>query len=54
VIEFVGNSITVGQLSSKQALTAYGWLVGERLGAGHTQIAVGGAACTPRRTGVSG
>jgi lysophospholipase L1-like esterase len=43
VIEFVGDSITVGQLSSKQALTAYGWLVGERLRVEHTQIAQGGA-----------
>ncbi|MCX2951726.1 SGNH/GDSL hydrolase family protein [Lentzea sp. NEAU-D7] len=50
-IEFVGDSITVGQLSSKQALTAYGWLTGEKLKAGHTQIAVGGACLHPAADG---
>jgi lysophospholipase L1-like esterase len=50
-VEFVGDSITVGQLSSRQALTAYGWLVGERLGARHTQIAVGGACLSPSTDG---
>ncbi|MGZ3145754.1 GDSL-type esterase/lipase family protein [Lentzea chajnantorensis] len=50
-IEFVGDSITVGQQSSKQALTAYGWLTGERLKAGHTQIAVGGACLHPAADG---
>ena len=54
VIEFVGDSITVGQQSSKQALTAYGWLVGERLGAGHTQIAVGGACLVSAADGCIG
>ncbi|HEV8559905.1 MAG TPA: GDSL-type esterase/lipase family protein [Actinophytocola sp.] len=54
ILEFVGDSITVGQLSSKQALTAYGWLVGERLGAGHTQIAVGGACLFPSADGCLG
>ncbi len=54
VVEFVGDSITVGQLSSKQALTAYGWLVGERLGTGHTQIAVGGACLYPAPDGCIG
>jgi lysophospholipase L1-like esterase len=51
IIEFVGDSITVGQLSSKQALTAYGWLTGEKLKAGHTQIAVGGACLHPAADG---
>lgn len=54
IIEFVGDSITVGQLSSKQALTAYPWLVGERLGSGHTQIAVGGACLFPSADGCLG
>lgn len=54
IIEFIGDSITVGQRSSKQALTAYGWLVGERLGAGHTQIAVGGACLFPAADGCIG
>ncbi|ANN18317.1 endoglucanase [Amycolatopsis orientalis] len=54
IIEFVGDSITVGQRSSRQALTAYGWLVGERLRAGHTQIAVGGACLYPASDGCIG
>jgi len=54
IIEFVGDSITVGQRSSRQALTAYPWLVGERLGAGHTQIAVGGACLFPAADGCLG
>jgi lysophospholipase L1-like esterase len=54
IVEFVGDSITVGQLSSMQALTAYGWLVGERLGLGHTQIAVGGACLVSAADGCIG
>ncbi|USX56316.1 SGNH/GDSL hydrolase family protein [Lentzea sp. HUAS12] len=51
IIEFIGDSITVGQRSSKQALTAYGWLTGEKLKMGHTQIAVGGACLHPAADG---
>jgi lysophospholipase L1-like esterase len=54
IIEFVGDSITVGQLTSKQALTAYGWLAAEKLGAAHTQIAVGGACLYPASDGCIG
>jgi lysophospholipase L1-like esterase len=54
IVEFVGDSITVGQRSSKQALTAYGWLVGEKLKTGHTQIAVGGACLHPAADGCIG
>jgi lysophospholipase L1-like esterase len=54
IIEFVGDSITVGQLSSKQALTAYGWLVGEQLRAEHTQIAQGGACLVATADGCVG
>lgn len=43
LVEFVGDSITVGQTSSRVALTSYGWLVGEQLGARHTAVAQGGA-----------
>lgn len=43
VVEFVGDSITVGQTSSQVALTSYPWLVGEQLKVRHTQIAQGGA-----------
>lgn len=42
LVEFVGDSITVGTTSSKNALTAYGWLTGEQLGVEHTQIGYGG------------
>ena len=43
LIEFVGDSITVGTTTSLNHLTAYPWLIGERLGAAHTAIAQGGA-----------
>jgi lysophospholipase L1-like esterase len=39
IIEFVGDSITAGYKSSQEALTAYGWLTAEKLGAAHTEIA---------------
>ncbi|WP_410608328.1 GDSL-type esterase/lipase family protein [Amycolatopsis sp. lyj-109] len=39
IVEFVGDSITAGYKSSQEALTAYGWLTGEKLGAAHTEIA---------------
>ena len=43
VVEFIGDSITAGTLSTNLAITDYGWLTGERLGTEHTQIAIGGA-----------
>jgi lysophospholipase L1-like esterase len=43
LIEFVGDSITVGTTTSANHLTAYPWLIGEQLGADHTAIAQGGA-----------
>ncbi|GGG52712.1 SGNH/GDSL hydrolase family protein [Paenibacillus radicis (ex Gao et al. 2016)] len=42
LIEFIGDSITSGYLNSKIALSDYAWLVGEQLGAEHTQIAFPG------------
>ncbi|MEU8374687.1 cellulose binding domain-containing protein [Micromonospora sp. NPDC048894] len=42
LIEFVGDSITLGTTSSRTALTAYGWLTGEQLGTEHTQLGYGG------------
>ena len=54
LIEFVGDSITVGTTTSKNALTAYGWLIGERLGARHTQIAQGGACLVATTDGCVG
>ncbi|MFF5288717.1 SGNH/GDSL hydrolase family protein [Paractinoplanes globisporus] len=54
LIEFIGDSITVGTTTSKNALTAYGWLIGERLGARHTQIAQGGACLVTTADGCVG
>jgi hypothetical protein len=42
IIEFVGDSITVGNRSSKVALTSYAWLTGESLNTEHTDIAYTG------------
>jgi lysophospholipase L1-like esterase len=42
LIEFVGDSITAGFTDTKYALSAYPWLVGERLHVEHTQIAYPG------------
>lgn len=54
IIEFIGDSITVGSGSSRPALSAYGWLTGERLGMGHTQIALGGACLVSAADGCFG
>ncbi|TPQ23170.1 GDSL-type esterase/lipase family protein [Streptomyces sporangiiformans] len=54
LIEFIGDSITVGTTSSQNARTAYGWLTGERLGAEHTQIAQGGACLVAAADGCVG
>ena len=54
LIEFVGDSITVGTTTSQNARTAYGWLIGERLGADHTQIAQGGACLVATADGLRG
>jgi lysophospholipase L1-like esterase len=54
IIEFVGDSITAGEKSSKLALTAYGWLTAEKLGAAHTQIARAGACLYPSSDGCIG
>ncbi|XVQ90208.1 cellulose binding domain-containing protein [Microbispora siamensis] len=54
LIEFVGDSITVGTTTSKNALTAYGWLIGERLSARHSQIAQGGACLVATADGCVG
>jgi lysophospholipase L1-like esterase len=54
LIEFVGDSITVGTTTTENALTAYGWLIGERLGTRHTQIAQGGACLVATADGCVG
>jgi lysophospholipase L1-like esterase len=54
LLEFIGDSITVGTTSSENALTAYGWLIGEQLGARHTQIAQGGACLVTTADGCVG
>ncbi len=38
-IEFIGDSITAGEKASKMAVTSYGWLTGEKLGAAQVQVA---------------
>lgn len=53
-VEFVGDSITVGQTNARQALDAYGWLVAEGLGYEHTQIAQGGACLVETSDGCVG
>jgi lysophospholipase L1-like esterase len=42
LIEFVGDSITVGATDINYALSDYAWLTAERLSVEHTQIAEGG------------
>ncbi|OXM59195.1 SGNH/GDSL hydrolase family protein [Amycolatopsis vastitatis] len=54
IIEFVGDSITAGYKASKEALTAYGWLTGEKLGAAHTQIARPSVCLVPTSDGCIG
>ncbi|MEV1239848.1 GDSL-type esterase/lipase family protein [Nonomuraea sp. NPDC049750] len=54
MVEFVGDSITVGTTTSKNALTAYGWLVGEQLGLDHMQVAQGGACLVSTADGCVG
>lgn len=44
LVEFIGDSITAGHSTSTGALTDYAWLVAEKMGADHTQIAVSGIA----------
>lgn len=43
LVEFIGDSITAGH-SANGALNDYAWLVAEKMGADHTQIAVSGIA----------
>ncbi|WP_158299977.1 RICIN domain-containing protein [Glycomyces paridis] len=42
-IEFIGDSITVGQPNGNRPFTTYAWLSSEALGASHMQVAEGGA-----------
>ncbi|MDQ1914368.1 S-layer homology domain-containing protein [Paenibacillus sp. GD4] len=50
LIEFIGDSITVGYTTPEVSLSSYAWLAGEQLGADHTQIAYTGICL---QTGVS-
>ncbi|MBB5896826.1 lysophospholipase L1-like esterase [Kutzneria kofuensis] len=54
IIEFIGDSITAGYRSSKEALTAYGWVTAEKLGAAHTQIARPSVCLYPTADGCVG
>jgi len=42
-VEFIGDSITVGQPNADRPFTTYAWLTSEALGAAHSQVAQGGA-----------
>ena len=42
IVEFIGDSITAGHMTTKGAVTDYAWLTGEALGCDHTQIAFSG------------
>ena len=53
-IEFIGDSITVGQPNGNRPFTAYPYLVGEALGAGHIQVAQGGACLVSTSDGCYG
>ncbi|WP_164545111.1 RICIN domain-containing protein [Antribacter gilvus] len=53
-VEFIGDSITVGQPNGNRPFTAYPYLVGEALGAGHTQVAQGGACLVSTSDGCYG
>ncbi|WP_194202079.1 RICIN domain-containing protein [Glycomyces albidus] len=53
-IEFIGDSITVGQPNGNRPFTAYGYLVGDNLNAGHTQVAQGGACLVSTADGCYG
>jgi lysophospholipase L1-like esterase len=48
LIEFVGDSVTAGATTARQALDAYGWLIGEQLKVQHTQIAQPGICLTDK------
>lgn len=48
LIEFVGDSVTAGATTTEQALSAYGWLIGEQLQVMHTQIAQPGICLTDK------
>ncbi|WP_433019601.1 GDSL-type esterase/lipase family protein [Kribbella sp. CA-294648] len=48
LIEFIGDSITVGQPTADRPFVAYPWRAGEALRAGHTQVAEGGACLVSR------
>lgn len=41
-IEFIGDSITVGYLTTHETIDSYAWLTGEQLHVEHTQIATSG------------
>ncbi|GAA3439566.1 SGNH/GDSL hydrolase family protein [Kutzneria kofuensis] len=54
IIEFIGDSITAGYHTSKEALTAYGWVTAEKLHAAHTEIARPSVCLYPTSDGCIG
>ncbi|NUQ88613.1 MAG: hypothetical protein HOQ43_09150 [Glycomyces artemisiae] len=53
-VEFIGDSITEGQPNGDRPFTAYPYLVGDNLNAGHTQVAQGGACLVSTSDGCWG
>jgi lysophospholipase L1-like esterase len=53
-VEFIGDSITVGQPNGNRPFTSYSYLVGDNLNAGHTQVAQGGACLVSTSDGCWG
>jgi len=49
LVEFIGDSITVGYRNANRPFATYPWLSSESLGAGHTQIARSGACLVAQR-----
>ncbi len=49
LVEFIGDSITVGYGNANRPFVTYPWLASEPLGAGHTQIARSGACLVAQR-----
>jgi lysophospholipase L1-like esterase len=46
-IEFIGDSITVGQPNANRPFSTYAWNSAEAVGASHMQVAEGGACVSP-------
>lgn len=50
LVEFIGDSITVGYLTSKETVSSSSWVLGERLGVRHTTVARTGYCLVARNS----